>query len=247
MDYTKINSETIDKWVEQGWEWSIPMSHDDFIKAKNGVYSTFLTPIKTVPKHWFPDLKGKKVLGLASGGGQQMPFFAAHGSFCTVMDYSKNQINKEIEVAKRENYEIETVIADMTKTFPFPDATFDLIFFPVANPYIEDMNHVWRECYRVLKTGGLIMSGLDNGMNFVFNDNGHLTNALPFNPLKDEKLLKEGLENEDGVQFSHTIEENIGGQLKAGFTLIDIYEDTNKTDILHKYNIPAYWATLSRK
>ena len=26
MDYTKINSLTIDKWVEDGWVWGVPIT-----------------------------------------------------------------------------------------------------------------------------------------------------------------------------------------------------------------------------
>jgi len=39
-----------------------------------------------VPKDWFCELKNAEILGLASGGGQQMPIFAALGAKCTVMD-----------------------------------------------------------------------------------------------------------------------------------------------------------------
>ena len=31
-----INKETIDRWVEEGWEWGKPTSHDEYINAKNG-------------------------------------------------------------------------------------------------------------------------------------------------------------------------------------------------------------------
>ena len=96
-------------------------------------------------------MKNAEVLGLASGGGQQMPIFTALGAKCTVLDYSEKQIASEIEVAKRENYEIKTIRADMTKPLPFEDETFDLIFHPVSNCYIEDVLPVWKECFRVLK------------------------------------------------------------------------------------------------
>ena len=251
MEYSKINSETIDKWVEMGWQWGIPITHEVFADAKNGKWDMLLTPTKTVPKEWFPNLKNKKVLGLASGGGQQMPIFAALGSICTLMDYSQKQIDSDLLVAKRENYKIETVKADMTKTFPFENETFDLIFHPVSNCYIEDVMHVWRECFRVLKKGGILMSGLDNGINFLFEENSEnekeIKYKLPFNPLKDNNLLNNAIKNNDGIQFSHTIEEQIRGQLKAGFKLEDIYEDTNGYGILHEYNIPTFWATLSVK
>lgn len=50
---------------------------------------------------------------------------------------------------------------------------------------------------------------------------------LPFNPLKDRRLYEGCVKNDWGIQFSHTIEEQIGGQLQAGFVLTDIYQDTN--------------------
>lgn len=248
MDYTEINSKTIDNWIKEGWEWGIPISHETFLNAKNGDWNMLLTPTKFVPKEWYPDLKGKHVLGLASGGGQQMPIFAALGAVCTLMDYSQKQIESDLLIAEKENYNINAVKADMTKKFPFSDESFDIIFHPVSNCYIEDVMHVWRECFRVLKNGGILMSGLDNGINFLFSeDEKEIKNKLPFNPLKDEALLNESIKNNDAIQFSHTAEEQIRGQLKAGFKLIDIYEDTNGYGLLHEYNIPTYWATLSQK
>ena len=177
-----------------------------------------------------------------------MPIFAALGSICTLMDYSQKQIDSDLMVSKRENYNINLVKADMTKTFPFDDESFDIIFHPVSNCYIEDVMHVWKESFRVLKKEGVLMAGLDNGINYLFDENGkEIKYKLPFNPLKDESLLNKLIQNNDGVQFSHTIEEQVRGQLKAGFKLIDIYEDTNGYGILHEYNIPTFWATISKK
>jgi hypothetical protein len=80
MNYTDINAAVIDQWVEDGWEWGVPVSREQFRDALDGKWSMLLTPTKPVPKDWYPELKGKKVLGLASGGGQQMPIFAALGA-----------------------------------------------------------------------------------------------------------------------------------------------------------------------
>mgnify|MGYP000913109705 CR=1 FL=1 len=248
MDYTEINADTIDRWVEAGWEWGVPISHEQFVDALNGRWSMLLTPTKPVPKDWYPELTGKRVLGLASGGGQQMPVFAALGAECTDLDYSEKQIESDLSVAGREGYQIDAIRADMTKPLPFDSDSFDLIFYPVSNCYIEDVMHVWRECYRILKKGGRLMAGLDNGFNFLFDEEEKkIKYRLPFNPLKDGELLK-SLEKEDsGIQFSHTLEEQIRGQLKAGFMLLDLYEDTNGTGFLHEYGVPTFWATLAVK
>lgn len=247
-NYIEINSNTFDKWVEEGWEWGQPISHEIFEKAKNNDWFVVLTPTKPVPREWFCEMNGAELLGLASGGGQQMPIFAALGAKCTVMDYSKRQLLSETEVAIRENYEIKTIREDMTKPLPFEDESFDLIFHPVSNCYIEDVIPVWKECFRVLKKGGILLSGLDNGINYIFDDEETtVMHKLPFNPLKNKQQYDDSIKNDWGIQFSHTIEEQIGGQLQAGFVITDIYQDTNGVGRLHEFNVPCFYATRAVK
>ncbi|NLC31841.1 MAG: class I SAM-dependent methyltransferase [Clostridiales bacterium] len=248
MRYTDINSETIDRWVDNGWEWAQPITPEQYADAKNGQWDIVLTPTKPVPKAWFPQLAGCRVLGLASGGGQQMPIFAALGAACTVLDYSQRQLDSELLVAQREGYAIKAVRADMTRPLPFADESFDLIFHPVSNCYIQEVLPLWRECRRILRGGGLLMAGLDNGINFLFDeDEKEIKYSLPFNPLKDDRQMKMLQSTDSGVQFSHSIQEQIGGQLQAGFTLKDLYEDTNSSGVLKDFGVPTFWATLAVK
>ncbi|MBQ8278471.1 MAG: class I SAM-dependent methyltransferase [Roseburia sp.] len=247
--YTEINSKTFDKWSADGWEWAKPISHEEYEKATKGEWNVVLTPTKPVPKDWFCDMKGAKVLGLASGGGQQMPIFTALGAECTILDYSDAQLASEKMVAEREGYEIKIVKADMTKPLPFEDESFDLIFHPVSNCYVEDVLPIWKECYRVLKKGGILLSGLDNGINFIFDveTESVVTYKLPFNALRDKEMYELSVKNDWGIQFSHTIEEQIGGQLASGFALEGIYQDTNGSGNLHEHNVPTFWATKAVK
>lgn len=248
MNYTDINAETIDRWVKKGWEWGVPITHEQYVKAQNGQWQVLLTPTKAVPADWFPELKDLKLLGLASGGGQQMPIFSALKAQCTVLDYSQKQIDTEKMIADREGYNIITLRADMTKGLPFPDESFDMIFHPVANCFIEDVLFVWKECYRVLKKGGTLLAGLDNGINFLYDENEtELKYHLPFNPLKNPALIEVLKQDDSGIQFSHTLEEQIRGQLKTGFTIVDLYEDYNGYGLLHEHGVPTFWATLAKK
>ena len=248
--YTNTNAAIIDKWVQNGWEWGRPVSHEDFLKAKNGECNVLLTPNIFVPKDWFPPLKNKKLLGLASGGGQQMPVFAALGADCTVLDYSDEQLASEKMVSERESYNITIVKADMTERFPFDDNEFDIIFHPVSNCFIEDVYHVWNECYRVLRDRGVLLAGMDNGICYLFDDIEKeplvIVNKLPYNPLKNkEQYNKINFEN-DNIQFSHTLEEQIGGQLKAGLIITDLYEDYSNEGVLKEY-VPQFIATRAVK
>lgn len=246
--YADVNSAIIDSWVKDGWEWGVPITHEKYLAAARGDWSVLLTPAKPVPREWLGELKGARILGLAAGGGQQMPVFAAAGAVCTVLDYSPKQIQSEHDVKEREGYDIEIVRADMTKPLPFPDESFDIVFHPVSNCYVEDVYSIWRECARVLRKGGRLLSGLDNGLSYAFNDEQtELVRSLPFNPLKDKALYEECMRDDWGIQFSHTIEEQIGGQIKAGFRLADVYGDIDPNANLGRHNIPAFWATLAIK
>ena len=248
MRYQDINAAAIDRWVEEGWEWGRPVSHEIFEAAKRGRWDVLLTPTRPVPHEWFGDLRGKKVLGLASGGGQQMPIFTALGAACTVLDYSEKQMESERLVAEREGYDIRIVRADMTKPLPFADGEFDLIFHPVSNCYVREVRPIWRECWRVLKPGGVLLSGTDHYVNYIVdNDEREIVNRLPFDPVADP-AQREQLEKDDaGMQFSHTLEEQINGQLEAGFTLLELHEDTNGEGRLHELNIPTFLIMRSVK
>ncbi|MBR6789592.1 MAG: methyltransferase domain-containing protein [Oscillospiraceae bacterium] len=246
--YADVNAETIAGWIREGWEWGKPIDHETCEKARTGEWSVLLTPNIPVPMDWFGEMKGKKLLGLASGGGQQVPLFAIAGAECTVLDYCPEQLEGDRMVAEREGLSIELVRADMTKPLPFADESFDIIFHPVSNCYIEDVQHVWNECFRVLKPGGRLLAGLDNGLNYAFDDEEPVVKyRLPFNPLKDPEQMVRLNPAEDGIQFSHTIEEQIGGQLKAGFLLKDLYSDTENFGWSKELNFPGYWATLAVK
>lgn len=249
--YTEVNSKTWDLWAENGCEWSVPISNEEYQKAKNGEWGVYLTPCITVPHHWFGKMKDKKLLGLASGGGQQMPIFSALGASCTVFDNSDSQLDAERMVSEREGYNINIMKGDMTKTLPFENESFDIIFHPVSNCYIEDILPVWNECFRVLKKGGILLAGFSNGIDFLFEDNSPLTvvNKLPFNPLKMPKERYDGMvKNYEGIMFSHSLEEQLGGQLEAGFILRDLYEDRDREGgaAIREY-APQYMATKAVK
>ena len=246
--YQDVNSKAVDRWVENGWEWGMPITHEQYLSAKKGKWSIVLTPTKAVPQEWFPDLKGIDLLGLACGGGQQMPLFAASGANCTVLDYSERQLESERMVAKREGYSIKTVRADMSKPLPFPDCSFDLIVHPVSNCYIREVEPLWRECFRILRPGGILLAGLDNGISYIFDEaETTLMHRLPYDPTTDKALYEESINNDYGIQFSHTFEEQVGGQLKAGFILTHLYEDYSGTGKLHEFHVPTFLATRAVK
>ena len=131
MSYVEENSKIWDERSENNDIWSIPVTKEMVQNAKEGNWSILLTPTKPVPKEWFPEnLKDKKILCLASGGGQQGPILAATGAEVTVFDNSTKQLEKDNFVAQRDNLKIKTVQGNMQDLSVFEDETFDCIIHP---------------------------------------------------------------------------------------------------------------------
>jgi hypothetical protein len=91
---------------------------------------------------------------------------------------------------------------------------------------------------------------MGNGLVYLFDSVEKLplvvVNKLPYNPLINPEQYKRINFEYDNIQFSHSLEELIGGQLKAGFTITDLYEDYDNTGVLKEY-IPQYIATRAVK
>lgn len=169
MDIKKINEIAWDNEVKLGNKWTIPLTKNEVLLAKKGVYKLLLTPNKEVPKEWIGDVKNKKVLCLASGGGQQGPIFSALGADVVVFDNSKEQLYKDEMVSKRDNLKIKLEYGDMRDLSRFNNETFDLIFHPISNCFVDNIEQVWNECYRVLDIGGTLISGFINPLVYIFD------------------------------------------------------------------------------
>ena len=170
MDIREYNRHAWDRKVEQGDRWTLPVGHEVIADARRGVWQVVLTPTKPVPRDWFPPLSGLEVLCLASGGGQQAPILASVGAVVTVLDNSLKQLAQDRLVAEREGLSIETVEGDMRDVSIFPDGRFGLVFHPVSNCFVPEIRPVWKEAYRVLRPGGVLLAGFANPALFVFDD-----------------------------------------------------------------------------
>jgi 2-polyprenyl-3-methyl-5-hydroxy-6-metoxy-1,4-benzoquinol methylase len=218
--------------------WTRPVSPGRIRRARAGEWSVVLTPNKPTPREWFGDIAGKDVLCLASGGGQQGPVLAAAGARVVVFDASSSQLSQDDVVAQRDGLSLTTVQGFMHDLSAFTEAQFDLIFHPVSNLYSPDILSVWTECHRVLRPGGILLAGFVNPMVYIFDtqaepgDDMVVKFALPYSDVVDRppEMLREMIERDHTVEFSHTLEEQIGGQLAAGFVLTHMFEDRDLED-----------------
>ncbi|MGE5463392.1 MAG: class I SAM-dependent methyltransferase [Syntrophothermus sp.] len=255
MDVRSYNRDAWNREVEGGESrWTQPVSPEIIAQARQGEFSILLTENIPVPRRWFPPLEGANVLCLASGGGQQGPVLAAAGARVTVFDNSPAQLKQDQLVAERESLSIRTVEGDAADLSMFANEAFDLVFNPCSTVFMPDVRAVWKECGRVLRRGGILMTGSMNPVHYIFDlykaDDGILevAHSIPYSDLTSlsREDLEEHVEKGLPVEFGHSLTDLLGGQCAAGFVITDMYEDYMIDSPLKKFH-PSYIATRAVK
>ena len=251
----ELNRQAWNKQARERRRWSTPVSPEDIATARGGNPRIILTPDTAVPAEWLGTLSGREILCLASAGGQQVPLLAAAGAKVTSFDLSDEQLALDELVAEREGLAITTIRGDMRNLSVFEDASFDLIVHVCSNVFCPDIHPVWNECFRVLRPGGDLLAGFMNPDFFLFDwdelergEEPTIRYPLPYSdherlsPERRQQLIEDG----EALAFSHSLTEQIGGQLAAGFHLLGFYEDTWEGNELAKWFRTAM-STRARK
>lgn len=226
------NRKAWDAQVAKGNEWTLPVSPEIISKARQGSWSIVLTPKKPVPADWLMPVDGKTILCLAGGGGQQAPILAAAGAKVTTLDNSQRQLDQDQLVANREGLTIASVLGDMRDLSAFEDESFDTIVNPCSNSFVPNVNPIWKECFRVLKPGGSLLVGFINPLTHIFDydkmEAGELEvrHKIPYSDYDLPEAERQALIDQDEpLWFGHTLRDQMGGQIDAGFAITGFYED----------------------
>lgn len=232
IDPAEHNRVAWDSLVCKGNRWTQPVSSEVIESARAGKWNIVLTPEHPVPKDWLEPVAGKRILCLAGGGGQQAPILAAAGAIVTTLDNSPGQLEQDQVVAKREGLEIGAVLGDMRDLSVFENESFELIVNPCSNSFVPDVNPIWRECFRVLKPGGALLAGFINPLTHIFDYDRlevgelHVRHKIPYSdydlPEKERQAL---IDQGEPLWFGHSLTDQIGGQIAAGFSITGFYED----------------------
>ncbi|GIV76743.1 MAG: hypothetical protein KatS3mg050_1137 [Litorilinea sp.] len=120
--------------------------------------------------------------------------------------------------------------------------------------FVPDVRPVWAEAFRVLRPGGALLAGFWNPAAYIFDqalaDEGILQvrHQLPYSDLTSlrPEERQRYLDDLQPLEFSHTLTDQIGGQLDAGFVLTGFYEDHWPGIALSDY-MPIFIATRAVK
>lgn len=175
------------------------------------------------------DLRGRRVLCLAAGGGKHGPLFAAAGADVTVVDISPAMLELDREVATERKLKLRTVEASMDQLSALSAAEFDVVFHPVSTCYVPEVAPVYREVARITRVGGLYISqhkqptSMQADIRPTARGGYEVTECYYVNgPLPP---VEGSLHREEGtLEYLHRWEEIVGDMCRAGFVIEDFLE-----------------------
>ena len=175
------------------------------------------------------NVRGRRVLCLAAGGGKHGPLLAAAGAEVTVVDLSPAMLEQDRVVAAARGLTLRTVEASMDDLSGLPPAGFEVVLQPVSTCYVPDVTAVYRAVTRVLEPGGLYLSqhkqpaslqatARPGERGYGVTEPYYRTGPLP--------AAAEGLGHREAgtVEFLHRWGELLGGLCRSGFVIEDVAE-----------------------
>ena len=170
------------------------------------------------------DVRGKRLLCLAAGGGRQGPIYAAAGAEVTVVDISPAMLELDRAVSSERKLKIRTIEASMDDLSMLADGSFDVVIHPVSTCYVPNVRPVYQEVARVTTLGGLYISQHkqptslqasiepeQGGYQVKF---GYYDKSPLPSPSKPNLIREEGT-----LEYVHRWEELLGEMCAAGFII----------------------------
>jgi SAM-dependent methyltransferase len=181
---------------------------------------------------------GKRVLCLASGGGQDSVAFSMLGAEVTVLDLSDVQLERDRQAAEHHGFQVTTLHGDMRDLSAFTDAIFDVVWQVYSINFIPSVEPVFREVSRVLKPGGIYFVQFANPFVQGLDDTGWNGESYPLKSVyqEGEDMTRTyphwDVEQPDGSsvrlagphEFRHTLSTMLNGLATKGFIFLGLWE-----------------------
>lgn len=257
---TVTNKKWWEKMVKEKCGFTIPWLDLNLIvvqKFANGQLKEIPEPLNDIfPASVLVDVKGKNVLCLASGGGQQSAVFGLLGAKITVVDISEGQLSGDEKAAEHYGYKVTTIQADIRNLSALDNKSFDLVYQAPSMGYIPNVKQVYSEVARVLRAGGLYRADAQNPISqFVdessWDGKGYRI-SIPYSVKQQHRIG-----NQEVIEFRHDLDDIFNGLIEYGFTIEQVQEAPkdlyqNKQDKPGSWGhslryLPGLFAILARK
>ncbi|HDR8144668.1 TPA: methyltransferase, partial [Bacillus cereus] len=99
--------------------------------------------------------------------------------------------------------------------------------------FVKDVHLVWNEVSRVLKNKGILIAGFTNPLLWIFDDNQEqkgildVKHSIPSSTLDylPEDEVQDYIDSNQTIEYAHTLEDQVQGQVEAGFAITGFFED----------------------
>ncbi len=230
-DLARYNKERWEELAQANVEYARPLLDLDAEKARAVVD----------PFGVMGEVRGKDVLCLASGGGQQSAAFGLLGANVTVLDFSETQLDRDRQALAHYGLTARLVQGDMRDLSQFGADAFDLVWHAFSINFVPDSGQVFDQVAVVLRSGGLYRMEWHNPF-FIdmdksdWNGSGYLlrqryqNGAIYFQTNYWEVGDEEGAVRrvEAPREFNHTLSTVINGLIQRGFMLKGIWEELSQ-------------------
>jgi ubiquinone/menaquinone biosynthesis C-methylase UbiE len=227
-----INEQHWARMVKDGCEFTRPwlnLNRDLLHQYVEGQLDPVPAPLlEMYPANVLVNIEGKKVLCLASGGGQQSAVFGLLGTRVTVVDLVEGQLEGDATAAAHYGYEVTTICADMRELSCIGDDGFDLVYQAPSMAYIPDVRPVYAEVFRVLKPKGMYRVCFTNPATEFVDWNSWDGEGYRITKPYSERIEQNGEDGATGsIQFRHYMADIFNGLIEKGFSIQQV-EDSPK-------------------
>ena len=259
-NYSSANKKWWEKMVKEECGFTKPWLNLDIKvlqKLAKGELKNPPEPLNDIyPISVLANVKGKDVLCLASGGGQQSAVFSLLGAHVIVIDIADGQLEGDKKAAAHYGYKVKNIQGDMSDLSILKDNSFDLVYQAPSMCYIPDVKKVYSEVARVLRSGGLYRADAQNPLSWAVDeeswDGKGYRISEPYK-LKAQKRAKD----QNVIEFRHYLSDAFNGLIESGFIIerveempADLYQNGQPKQGTWLHSLlyaPGSFAILARK
>lgn len=161
------------------------------------------------------DLKGKRVLDLGCGPGASAVAVAKQGAIAIAVDGSADNLAAAKRAAEENEVRVEFHQADLADLAYVRADTIDVVLSVWALAHVEDLNRVFRQVHRVMKTNAPFVFSLPHPAYDTLDDDADDPLTVRRSYWDDSPVV-----HEDGnTDFRRTTSDLVTGLVRANFSI----------------------------
>jgi SAM-dependent methyltransferase len=130
------------------------------------------------------DVKGKRVLDLGCGSGENAIAFSKHGAHAIAVDRSAAQLSLARKLADAAEVRVEWHEGDAADLAFLRADSIDVAFAACVLGEVEDIDRLFRQVHRVLRPGAPFVFSIEHPMALTVGREGAAPGALPLGVLE---------------------------------------------------------------